>query len=176
MVLSSFLWCTRRIAVILLRFGFLSRGCVLQGEVFHRDNLIVGPAIVASHHVESTLANFPRIMIVGKLRDQLSKLDRFAKWTRKSGDGPVFLHILYEFEKFVDSVDNLGRRSAERADAFKFIHETCQTINRYLTETRDNPRVFEKNKWFAEYMEEAVLKRRDFGSWSAWPKLLTEKK
>src|SRR5262249_51470964 len=44
-VLSSFLWCVRRIAIVLLRFGFLSRGCVLQGEVFHTDSLIVGPAI-----------------------------------------------------------------------------------------------------------------------------------
>jgi hypothetical protein len=170
-VLSSFLWCVRRIAIILLRFGFLSRGCVLQGDIFHSESLIVGPAIVTAHYVESTIANFPRIMIYGgDLRNQISKFDRFAKWIRESKDGPVFLHILYEFEKFVDSVENLGRKSAEKADAFKFIQETCATINRYLAETRDRPQHFAKNQWFAQYLEEAVLMRHDFKSWKAWPK------
>jgi hypothetical protein len=175
-VLSSFLWCVRRIAVILLRFGFLSRGCVLQGEIFHSESLIVGPAIVTAHYVESKIAKFPRIMIYDELRNQISKRDRFTKWTRESEDGPVYLHILYEFEKFVDSVKNIGLKNAEKEDAFKFILNTCDTINRYLTETRDKPEYFAKNQWFAQYLEKTVLKRHDFSSWKAWPKILSENK
>ena len=171
-VLASFFWCIRRIAVILLRYGFLSRGCVLEGEVFHRDDLVVGPAIVEAHYYESKAAKFPRIMVTGKLRYRVDAIDRLRKWIRNSQDGAAHLHILYEFERFVDSIHDIGRTRATRESAFQFIKETCDTINRYLAETRDRTEHFEKNQWFAHYLNDAVLKRQNFETWTAWPKII----
>jgi hypothetical protein len=169
-VLASFLWCIRRIAVLLLQHGFLSRGCIIEDEIFHRQGLVVGPAIIAAHTFESRIANFPRIIIVRKLRDVINGLSRFQKWVRQSDDGPMFLHVLYEFEKFARQVPDVGHRAAEGEEPFKFICRARETISRYLSETRDDPRHFEKNRWFARYMETEVIQLYKGSSWSAWPK------
>ena len=171
LILASFLWCIRSIVLLLLRNGFLSRGCILEGEIFHEQGLVVGPAIIFAHHFESKVANYPRVLIVGDLRSQIGQFQRFTKWVRRDDDGPMFLHVLYEFEKFSNEIPQMGRIDSEKKQAFTFIRNACDTIDRYLTETRDDPRLFEKNRWFARYMEKEIIKKFDKKDWPAWPAL-----
>lgn len=47
----------------LLCLGHLSRGAVVVGELYHRDNIVFGPALIEAVRLEESEAFYPRIII-----------------------------------------------------------------------------------------------------------------
>src|SRR5205085_12463823 len=43
--------------------GYLLRGAVTRGPLFHSDRHVVGPAMVKAHLMESKVAEFPRVIV-----------------------------------------------------------------------------------------------------------------
>jgi hypothetical protein len=64
----------RRICLRLLQLGFLTRGAVSVGQLYHEDNIIFGPALNRAHAIEVREAVYPRIVcddpVVMLLKDQ----------------------------------------------------------------------------------------------------------
>jgi hypothetical protein len=64
----------RRICLQLLQLGFLTRGAVSVGQLYHEDNMVFGPALNRAHAIEVKQAVFPRIIcddaVVAMLKDQ----------------------------------------------------------------------------------------------------------
>ncbi|KTC78705.1 hypothetical protein [Legionella cincinnatiensis] len=54
-----------------LEKGFLLRGGISVGKLYHIDNIIFGPALVEAHKLESNEAKFPRILISDKVIDEI---------------------------------------------------------------------------------------------------------
>ena len=52
-----------RLIVDLLHMGFLTRGAIVVGDLYHRDNIIFGPALVEAHTIESREAFYPRVIV-----------------------------------------------------------------------------------------------------------------
>lgn len=52
-----------RIVQLLLNKGFVVRGGITLGNMFHRDQIAFGPALVAAYRIESDEAKFARVMI-----------------------------------------------------------------------------------------------------------------
>ena len=63
-----------RICLRLLHLGFLTRGAITVGHLYHEDNVIFGPALNRAHAIEVREAKFPRIVcddpLVMMLKDQ----------------------------------------------------------------------------------------------------------
>lgn len=51
------------IQIFLMSYGYISRGGVTFGKVFHKNNVIFGPAMVEAYELESEIAIFPRVIV-----------------------------------------------------------------------------------------------------------------
>lgn len=56
------IFAVRRICLGLLQLGFLARGGVTIGDLYHEDNLVFGPALNRAYEIESKEAKFPRLI------------------------------------------------------------------------------------------------------------------
>jgi hypothetical protein len=67
----------------------LIRGGVVQGKIFHRPSLAFGPALVEAHHLESRVANYPRVIVAESVLR-----GRRLPHVRVDADGLSFLDFL----------------------------------------------------------------------------------
>lgn len=58
----------------LLRAGFLTRGAVVRGPLYHCDNVIFGPALLRAVDIEEKDAIYPRILVSDSVVDHCSRL------------------------------------------------------------------------------------------------------
>src|SRR5690606_10662416 len=95
--------------------GFLLRGGIAKGELFHQGSMLFGPALIAAVNMEKA-ANYPRIILHPSLHDQFHQgsvllesngaaYGRRKTW-RTDHDGSVFFDYMQPFnaqEIFPDS-------------------------------------------------------------------------
>ncbi|NKM69384.1 hypothetical protein [Rhizobium laguerreae] len=63
---SAVFWMLTQIRLAIIRLagnGFLVRGAVTVGPLFHTPEALVGPAMVTAYHMESRVAVYPRVII-----------------------------------------------------------------------------------------------------------------
>lgn len=51
------------LALDLLAKGFLTRGAIVSGELYHKGAIVLGPALVEAYQLESKKALYPRILV-----------------------------------------------------------------------------------------------------------------
>ncbi|MEQ1546640.1 hypothetical protein [Methyloglobulus sp.] len=101
---------------LLIRKGFLCRGAIACGNVYHKNGILFGNGLVKAYNDEMTLAKYPRIIldsnIVEMLNESNNTSDDFAGLIKTDKDGSKFLNILYEDDdknlkaKLTDLVQN----------------------------------------------------------------------
>lgn len=105
----------------LVNHGIFVRGGVSIGEVHFDDQTLFGPGFVRAYELESTYANFPRIVVDPALIQQLQKDKRLAsnhntsanefsyisKNIRRESDGIYFIDYLRSFQTEIDDSDNI---------------------------------------------------------------------
>ncbi|MGC9337906.1 MAG: hypothetical protein ACP5EQ_07420 [Candidatus Cloacimonadia bacterium] len=106
--LMNLLFHLRAIAFRLLKLGYLLRGGIAEGALYHEDGKIVGPALVDAYNLEKNVAKYPRIIvdsrIVTKAKRWKPPLDTiFKRLTRDDGDGYSFVHYLWAIRMAADS-------------------------------------------------------------------------
>ncbi|NVO84278.1 hypothetical protein [Hymenobacter terrestris] len=133
----------------LIRHGFLCRGAVVLGDLFHKENLIFGPAYLQAVESEKT-ANYPII----KFSENLFKLanqhpgpansgdweeDFIKEHCKQMADGSYYLNYFTDY----DSRYGPGEGGAS-------IH--YENLRKILEQgvANQNPGVFEKYRWAAE--------------------------
>lgn len=62
-----------RVQLGMAMMGFLIRGGITIGDIYHNEHAVFGPALVQAHYLESILAYFPRI-ILDPTNDELNKM------------------------------------------------------------------------------------------------------
>jgi hypothetical protein len=151
--LSCLLFEIQELALSLLPSGFLIRGGISKGSLYHEGSVVFGPALIEAYRLESTVANVPRI-ILG--RDVYSDVTRYGKednhWKKHfaselqfSDDGPVHVHVLKRLQRL--NREGAGMNTAEVVQA-----ELCQSaLQGLIDHSMHEPRHFEKVKWFAIY-------------------------
>jgi hypothetical protein len=97
-----------RIGLRLLKLGFLCRGAVTKGLLYHRDNLVVGPALVEAVALEKNGAKTPRVTVT----DEISHMalgyaqpvgNLFKRLLYKDEDGSHIVNILRTVGYWVDA-------------------------------------------------------------------------
>jgi hypothetical protein len=62
-----------KLIVDLLHKGFLTRGAIVLGDLYHRDNIIFGPALLSAYKIESKEAFYPRIVVSQEVEEFLDE-------------------------------------------------------------------------------------------------------
>lgn len=138
------------LCIDLLRLGYLLRGAIVKGELYHDDQVVFGNGLVKAHDLERDEVDFPRIMILDDVRVDAVTLSRGGSdggatitQIAKAHDGSYFLDVL----KFVTSPSAGQSEAGHLADVTK-MRDNIQTI---VVNSASNQRHSEINQWFAAY-------------------------
>jgi len=130
-----------QLSLTALEKGALLRGAITIGNVSQNDenNIVFGPGLIKAYELESQLAKYPRVIFSKKAMDFIKSenMDNFkSERLRQADDGAWFIDIFCK--KILDYYGNWE-------GTFKPIIES------FLSNNIDNPSIFEKVRWFAEY-------------------------
>jgi hypothetical protein len=139
----------------LLFEGYLIRGAIVRGPLYHDDKMVFGRALVDAYLLENNVVRFPRIMVTRQVyldatQGSLAKI--LTPYLRQDADGPYFLHVLRQME--VDINRELQTNpDVDPAENEQLAYYTIAggRLKSSLSASVDDPRIFEKLQWFARY-------------------------
>lgn len=148
----------------LLGQGFLSRGGIAKGLLYHRDDgepsMIFGPAFIDAYQFESTHADGPRVILQSDVWQTIETYKRDNPATRlakffdvhlpRASDGPPFIDLFVDFHDRV-----FYNQTADLTTEIETIH---RYICKALDESFDKPHYFKKNAELAKEFNLAVMK------------------
>ena len=132
-----------------LDHGYVVRGAVVRGPLYHKGNVIFGPALVRANDLEKHLAIFPRIIIDPLLELNFTDPDEIAlRPVYEDHDGlrcvnflsPVLLHLIF---RMLDM-------PAER-----LIAQVLSNIDGLLSSTSDLA-ALQKLRWLRAYAHQSL--------------------
>lgn len=106
--LMNLLFHLRAIAFRLLKLGYLLRGGITKGPIYHENGKIVGPALVNAYKLEKNVAKYPRIIVDAEIAACARQWEQplntiFDRLTRDDDDGYCFVHYLWAVRMVADS-------------------------------------------------------------------------
>ena len=148
----------RDLSIALLSQGFFIRGALCKG-LLHQDNdMVFGEALIRAHSLESTVANYPRVMIT---RDIVEDAKNSGRWTEMSEhillaeDGPHYLHVLWKIGMVLQEYTDHPTHRHMKA-YIDYHYEIQKKIEEKFAASVDTPRHYEKVKWFVKYWNQTV--------------------
>ena len=81
----------------ILRYGYLMRGAIVEGEFFHNDNIVYGKALVKAVKLEEKEAIYPRILVQKELSKSL------PHYLMQDMDGWCILNI-FQLSEYFDHI------------------------------------------------------------------------
>lgn len=81
----------------ILRYGYLMRGAIVEGEFFHNDIIVYGKGLVEAVYLEENKANVPRILVRAKVAESNSYY-----YLMRDNDDELFLNIFHLCDAFDD--------------------------------------------------------------------------
>jgi hypothetical protein len=146
------------LVMALLASGYFVRGAITKGRLYHDDTTVFGDALVRAYDLERTVVRYPRIMITSEAAAIANETDKLSKvcrgHMRVDEDGPRYLHVLHRMQSELEA--EKGGVDKDTTDKFgKYYFVRQQICLRYNVAT-DNPRHFEKVKWFARYWNRTI--------------------
>jgi len=141
------------LAMALLAAGYFVRGAITKGRLYHDNTIVFGEALIAAYDLEQNIVRYPRIMVTSEaaaIANETDKLSGICRdYMRAADEGPRYLHVLRdmqgELQRAEGGVDN------DATDKFERYYWVRQQICFRYNEATDNPRHFEKVRWFAQY-------------------------
>lgn len=111
----------------ILRYGYLMRGAIVEGEFFHNDIIVYGKGLVEAVQLEENIAKYPRIMVKTKVNEANS-----WHYLMKNSDGEAFLNIF---------------GLCEGVDDATFKINLLELLKKY----KNNEKIKEKIMWMINY-------------------------
>ncbi len=84
--------------------GFIARGAIYIGDLFHNEKIVFGPALNEAYSLESTNSIYPRIIMKrDQFNDALESMDyvdrNYIKMFDEDDDGFMFLNYIKDFHE-----------------------------------------------------------------------------
>lgn len=128
--------------VVLLYNNILVRGGVSIGNLYHKDSVVVGPALIKAYEIESKVAIYPRIVFCETSQSDWCMLS-------EDYDGILFVDFLGNADTWAFYIEN-----AEKINVDECLAKIFTEINN-LKETNDL-RVDAKINWLKKYIFESI--------------------
>lgn len=150
----------------LLQQGFLLRGGITEGELYHQESMVFGPALLKAYELESRCSVYPRIVLDPLLaerwgqgnayREKNGSLIGYARTWRASHDGFRFFDFLQPFEGCPTFWGNSD-----------LVRLTLRPLRSLLVESlkthAGNTSVWPKYVWLANYFNEVCIEYEGHG-------------
>ena len=142
----------RAIAFRLLRLGFLVRGGIARGDLFHHVGKVVGPALIKAYELENKKAVYPRIIIDPAVSKNALEAEPpiniiFKRLVRENDDGFFMVHYLWAIRMAADSENGfVGEWSTTIEGIAHFLEEEARRL-------ASKPKEQDKIIWFKKYFD-----------------------
>ncbi len=153
----------------LLQIGVLVRGGVTIGGMHHDDRTVFGVGVNEAYRLESTVAKMPRIVLGARAiqaaneyakQDEIWQAYRNARLLRDQ-DGVWFLNYLTELGVF--NRQNPANPDMHKHPIFAVGQSVKRIIQSKIDETLDQPDIYSKVDWLAQYWNVEVAAPRADG-------------
>lgn len=149
----------------LVHRGIFVRGGLTVGKLYHRDNVLFGPAMVQAYDLESKLAISPRIVIDPAALDALRTDKRLRSEDHDLDDEWNYIRkLLRRGKDELHYVDYLGafRDEMDDYDAFPdFLAQVKVHVVANAAAAKANPGVLQKYLWCARYLNATAERFQD---------------
>jgi hypothetical protein len=147
----------RRTCLRLLQLGFLTRGAVCVGRLYHEDNVIFGPALNRAHAIEQGEAIYPRIVCDDPVVEMLKDQPGFQHEVIKDEDGK---HVVNLYRPaLLKAPAHIWKQILD--DHYKF-DETLAIIDENITRLANDGRKRAKWEYMKRYVENARRRLFEF--------------
>jgi hypothetical protein len=156
------------LALDLLAKGFLTRGAIVSGDLYHKGAIVLGPALVDAYQLESKKALYPRILV----SNEILRAVYSAMSPANLSESFAFLHPIFreDFDgsQHIDIFENgphipemYGGQPSEdgKIDRDTFRDSLLIFIDRIFA-TPPPPVAAEKYAWLARYFFEKCQNQR----------------
>ena len=142
-----------RLVLNALHEGYLTRGAICRGLLYHDKQTVFGEALIRAYNLESKVAKYPRIMLTKQVHDdaEASNLAHYFKnHIQQADDGPFFLDV---FRHLKDRLEIAKKQLVDnRPHPMLFRFATIRDkIQERFDNSVDTPTHFEKVQWLANY-------------------------
>lgn len=140
----------------------LCRGAITRGKVLHRvvtsstkPTMVFGPAFVEAYKLESTVADFPRIILSKSVRHDWASYKQDALLGEQI---PMLVHRCDDGPHCVDVFCHLKRQAFSLvSEEIKVEAEQMQSaLQVHLDLTAETPAIYRKARWLAQRFNSAV--------------------
>lgn len=143
--------------------GFLVRGGMTFDKLCHTGNICYGPAMNKAYILESTVANYPRIVVDNKAVKELGEIGKKFIVADKM-DNMYILDYLYS-KKCVHA-NNKYKKEKQEKELKKILNDLTEiknNVDKNITKHKDNERILIKYQWYKNYYNDTVKKvEKDF--------------
>lgn len=157
-IMCDLRWFVFNLSFPAMQLGLPIRGGLAIGKLYHNPSkIIVGPALIEAHFLESEIAEYPRIVVSNKL---IEFFKRDNDWVLRSnfitedGCGMYYLDYLnleYEIKK-----PNFPNEVVE-----KCFEESLKNIEKNINKFKNRDvelKLFAKWKWIEQYIHRSLIK------------------
>ncbi|GEM_PF-4962454 len=120
---------------LMLRHGFLMRGAMTLGDLFHEGNIITGDALNRAVDIEEKLSVYPRVIVENEIIKLLPSNKRY--FLKTDFDGLNFVDYLSDKKYFTEEC----------------ILELLPLVNQNISDNSSNMRVYSKWFWLLKKMK-----------------------
>ncbi len=128
----------------LLRYGWLLRGGICIGDLYIDDVFNIGSGLITAYQLESSLANYPRIIIDKQLINTIN-VDMF-----KMPYGLEEIYQDHDGEYYINYLSSLNKDS---------IYNSCSHLRQYFGDkvnTELNKKIKQKYNWQLRYIDRVI--------------------
>lgn len=146
----------------LLGLGWFARGAIVEGRLFHKDNIVFGPGFLDAYCKERNEAIYPRIIVSNDLVERYNHEIKVAelhkvrnKWSatllRKDKDNNCYLDTIYTIPF-----------SLKNADEKEHIELIKVQVQKQIKDHENDQRTLMKYTWFKDYFNIIVEEHQDY--------------
>jgi hypothetical protein len=157
------LWDAAFVGQVMLRAGFLPRGGMTIGPLYHTDAAMFGGAFLEAYRLEQEVAINPRILVDDPVTEFAHQFlashpgpESQQSCTRLDADGRRYVHVLSKHWSFLER-----ERAEEIAGQFQdsgvkmMFDELCRMLPLRLKQA-DTPKERYKIEWMRDYANDAI--------------------
>lgn len=150
----------------LLYQGFLLRGGITIGGLYHQESMVFGPALLKAYELESRYSVYPRIILDSVLSDKWGQGDAYYDKDDQLIDHARTWRLSHDGFRFFDFLQPFGGAPDFR-DSTDLVKNTLLPVRSLLIENlklyAGNPGIWPKYVWLANYFNDVCSEYIEHG-------------